>query len=283
MELMDLDYGLKAVAASGHVLNLQQQTCIQAGLTMLRSRERCDSIYFWGRIYGEEQDYYMAYALKDSDFEFPSKQFFFATEDFEFKPLPQLTEEAADRIIDLGLGTVFKGRPDEVIEGLPEGGMLTEDLAGNNMAAGGGAKLTEADRLAQAVQEIDFDTSAAPRGAFKLTESHRVVPSANFRGLGVTESTQLGSYVHLRPPTSAAALRALARSDAAFYGDFLDPLDGDLPKGCWAVRRDPSTQSATLRSLIWPGYVAYHAPGTDRFGGLYFGDAQKSRDLPFIL
>lgn len=270
MDLMDLDSGLKAVVASGHVLNLQEQTCIQAGLTALRSQERLDTVFLWGKIYGVETDYYLAYGLRDVDFEFPSKQFYFATDDFEFRQMPQLTEESADKILDLGLETPFKGNPAEIIEPLAEG-----DEPGN--------KLTEADRLSQVVQEIDFDTAAVPRGAFNLSESHRVVPSANFRGLGLTESAQLSSYVHFRNPTSVAALRALAKSDAAFYADFLDPLDGDLPKGCWAVRRDPAMQCATLRSLIWPGYVAYHVPGTKRFGGLYFGYAYKNRDLPFIL
>merc|ERR1711865_181334 len=143
--------------------------------------------------------------------------------------------------------------------------------------------LTEADRLSQIVQEIDFDTAAVPKGAYALNEAHMVVPSSDFKGLGLTEAKALASFVHFRSPTSVACLRALARTDVQFYSNFLDPLKEDLPKGCWAVRQDPSASLVTLRSLNWPGYVSYHIPGTTKFGGLYFGHGQKNRDLPFIL
>jgi len=133
------------------------------------------------------------------------------------------------------------------------------------------------------VQEIDFDTAVVPKGAHALNEAHVVVPSGDFKGLGLSEAMSLSKYVHFRSPSSIAALRALARTDAQFYANFLDPLEGDLPKGCWAVRQDPSATLVTLRSLTWPGYIAYHVPGTTKFGGIYFGYAQKSRDLAFLL
>merc|ERR1712072_1259169 len=68
------------------------------------------------------------------------------------------------------------------------------------------------------------------------------------------EAKALASYVHFRPPTSVACLRALARTDGQFYTNFLDPVKEDLPKGCWGVRQDPSVSLVTLRSLMWPGY-----------------------------
>merc|ERR1711990_640289 len=132
-------------------------------------------------------------------------------------------------------------------------------------------------------QEIDFDTAIVPKGAYALNEAHQVVPSSDFKGLGLTEAKALASYVHFRPPTSVASLRALARTDVQFYKNFLDPVTDDLPKGCWACRQDPSASLVTLRSLMWTGYCSYHIPGSTKFGGLYFGYGQKNRDLPFIL
>jgi len=280
MELADLEYGLKSVSSAGHLFNFQELTSLQAALTILRSSGTYDSIYLWGKIFGQQADYYIAYGLRDSEFEFPSKTFYVASEpksvdgialaDFAFRELPRLTEEVADRIMSLGLDNLFTGVADFVIEPAAE---LGPDQS----------PLTELDRLSQVVQEIDFDTAVVPMGAYALNEARVVIPSLDFKGLGLTEAKSLSSYVHFRPPTSVACLRALARTDIDFYSNFLDTLQDDLPKKCWACRQDASISMVTLRSLSWPGYVAYHVPGSTKFGGLYFGYGQKNGDLPFIL
>lgn len=296
MELYDLEYGMKSVASAGFVLNCQEVTALQAGLTILRSKEQYDNIYLWGKVFGQKADYYIAYGLRDSEFEFPSKNFYVAMEgkgvevgegqppiaEFEFQPLPRLTEEQADRIIALGADKVFTGVPTTPLEP-PVDPEAAADPPPEGEQPPAAPVLTEADRLSQVIQEIDFDTAAVPKGAYALNEAHLVVPSSDFKGLGLTEAKSLASYVHFRPPTSVACLRALARTDVQFYSNFLDPLKEDLPKGCWAVRQDPSVSLVTLRSLNWPGYCSYHIPGTSKFGGLYFGYGQKNRDLPFIL
>jgi len=274
MELTDLEFGLKAVASGGSVLNVSELTGLQAGLTLLKAQDKYQSIYFWGKINGTEADYYLAYGLRDSAIEFPTKNFYFAGVDFNFQALQRPTEEVADSVIALGLRKPLTGVITASLDlGYPEGETPPESLM----------KLTEADRLAQLVQEIDFDTAAVPKGAHALNEAGVVVPSSNFQGLNAVEATSLEKFAHFRPPNSVAALRALARTDSQFYGNFLDTLDGDLPKGCWAVRQDPTAAVVTLRSLTWPGYIAFHVPGTKKFGGLYFGFASKSRDLPFTL
>lgn len=288
MELFDLEYGLKSVSSGGNVLNCQELTCLQAGLNVLKIKSKAQAIYFWGKILGTSSDYYVAYALGDAEFEFPSKNFYYAGEDFDFKELPRLTEEIADRIIDLGIDSPFNGDPTKAVEPDSPGEGDTPEADPDAAAEannGGGEKLkiTELDRLAQVIQEIDFDTAVVPKGAHALNEAQAVVPSSDFKGLGLTEATDLKKYLHFRPPTSVASLRALARTDVQFYSEFLDPLEGDLPRGCWAVRQDPSIALVTLRSLSWPGYLAFHIPGTTKFGGLYFGYAAKNRDLPFIL
>jgi len=290
MELFDLESGLKSVSPVGNVLNCQEVISLQAALTILRSKDKYDKIYLWGKIFGQKADYYIAYGLRDSEFEFPSKNFYVAFEakgveglepplpEFEFQPLPRLTEEVADRIISLGVDKIFTGVPTFAIEPV-----ANPDNPDEERPADLPPPLTELDRLSQVIQEIDFDTAAVPKGAYALNESHIIVPSSDFKGIGATEAKSLASYVHFRPPTSVACLRALARTDVQFYSNFLDPLKEDLPQGCWAIRQDPSISLVTLRSLNWPGYVSYHIPGTTKFGGLYFGHGQKNRDLPFIL
>lgn len=290
MELCDIEYGIKSVASAGFVLNCQEITALTAGLTILKSQEKYDSIYFWGKIFGQQADYYIAYGLRESEFEFPSKNFYVAMEgkgaegagaEFEFQPLNRLTEDMADRILALGVSKIFTGVPSTLLEA-----PVDPDAAADPDAPEGGEPtipLTEADRLSQMVQEVDFDTAVVPKGAYALNENHLVVPSSAFKGLGLTESKSVDNYVHFRPPTSVACLKALAKTDVQFFFNFLDPLKDDLPKGCWAARQDPSVALVTLRSLAWPGYVSYHVPGSTKFGGLYFGYGQKNRDLPFIL
>eukprot|EP00929_Paragymnodinium_shiwhaense_P043981 TRINITY_DN2256_c0_g2_i1.p2 TRINITY_DN2256_c0_g2~~TRINITY_DN2256_c0_g2_i1.p2 ORF type:complete len:289 (-),score=100.16 TRINITY_DN2256_c0_g2_i1:125-991(-) len=288
MELFDLEQGVKAVACGGHVLNCQEVTCIQAGLNAVKCADKFNEIYFWGKIFGQTGDYYLAYGLKDDEFEFPAKVFYYANgESYEFKPLPQLTQDIANKLEALGTEAPFTGNPSKIeeppVEGEEEAPPAEEGEEGEAGQSDKPKKLMEADRLAYVVAEIDFETSVVPKGAHSLSEAHTVVSSNSFKGLGLTEAEQLKNYVHFRQPTSIASQRALARSDVQFYSDFLDPIEADLPKGCWVARRDHSVALVTLRSLSWPGYTAYHIPDTKKFGGLYFGYGQKNRDLPFLL
>jgi len=284
MELYDLEHGLGSIASTGCVLNCQDLVGLKAGLMLLKTREKFPEIFFWGKILGQELDFYVAYGMRESEFEFPSKQFFYAGEEFEFKTLPRLTEELADRVIEVltEKDMPFTGKVEQLLEPPAEDAEPPPDDDAEAQVADKPKPLTELERLSQVVQEIDFDTAAVPAGAYCLNEAHLVVRSSNFRGLGATEATVLEKYVHFRPPTSVAALRALARSDVQFYSSFLDPLE-DLPRGCWAVRQDFSATLVTLRSLTWPGYCAFHVPGTLKFGGAYIGYAQKNSDLPFLL
>jgi len=55
MELYDLEYGLKSIASAGFVLNCQEVIALQAGLTILRSNEKYDNIYLWGKSSGKRQ------------------------------------------------------------------------------------------------------------------------------------------------------------------------------------------------------------------------------------
>jgi radial spoke head protein 9 len=284
MELFDLESGLKAVSSGGNVLNCQELTGVQAGLTLLKSKEKLPEIYFWGKIFGSKADYYLACGLGDTGFEFPTKLFYYAGDDFDFKALPSLTQDMAELITELSAEKPFIGDPTTSLKegGAEEGGAEEADEA-QAQAADPAKSLTEVHKLALAVQEIDFDTAVVPKGAHALNEAHVVVKSSDFKGLGVTEASALGKYMHFRAPSSVASLRALARTDAQFYANFLDSLEGDLPKGCWAVRQDPSAAVVTLRSLNWPGYIAYHVAGTTSYGGAYFGFAQKCKDLAFLL
>mmetsp|Transcript_59048 Transcript_59048/g.141025 ORF Transcript_59048/g.141025 Transcript_59048/m.141025 type:complete len:288 (-) Transcript_59048:126-989(-) len=287
MDLLEFEFGLNAIASGGFVLNCQERIGLESGLTILKSQEQLDSVYFWGKLFGQTKDYYIAYSLSDAAFEFPVKTFYFATDEFAFQKLDKLTEEVADKVNELALEKAFVGDPEALlvppVEGEGEEPPADEEGQEGEPVKEEGLKLKELHRLAQVVFEIDFDTSVVPKGAYALNEDHKVVPSSDFRGLTYNKATSAEKYVHFRTPTSVNALRAMARSDIHFYADFLDPIYSDLPQNCWVVRKEPTGALVTLRSLCWPGYVAYHAPNTTKFGGLYVGYGQRCRDLPFIL
>lgn len=277
MELYDLEFGLDQVASAGNTLNIHEITGLQAGLTTLKCDEKFTNIYFWGKIFGKEGDYYIAYGLGKAEFEFPQKKFYYSGESFAFSELPLITEVEAEEIIALCSERSFEGKPDTPLKPAVEAG---EGAEGAEEAA---KVLTEVDYLAQVVQEIDFDTAVVPKGAYCVSEEHQVVSAIDFKGLSNMEAASLSSYLHYRPPMSIAKLRALARDDVQFYSNFLDPLEEDLPSGCWAIRQEPSATLVSVRSLNWPGYIGFHVPGTPKFGSCYFGYAQKNRDLPFLL
>jgi len=75
----------------------------------------------------------------------------------------------------------------------------------------------------------------------------------------------------------------IARDDALFSFDFLDPVVEDKPKGCWSIQTDASKSNATIRSLLWPGFVAYHRANSSTYGYCYIGNGIKNADLPFLL
>lgn len=285
MELTDLESGLKLTASGGNVLNCQETSGLQAGLALLKSKEKFVSINFWGKVFGQKGDYYVAYGLRDGDFEFPTKHFFFAGKDFQFGALTPPSQEEAARIFELWGDKPLTGEHGTLIEQQnPDEEQPPADEEEGAPVQEGPKKLTEADRLAQLVQEIDFDTCCVPRGAYTINEAHTVVASQDFKGLSPTDSTALTSYVHFRAPVSIASLRTLARKDAQAHSQhILDGLDSDQPKGAWTIRKDPTASLVTLRSLSWPGYIAYHVPDTKKFGGVYFGNAQKELWLPFMI
>ena len=57
------------LSGQGYTLNVQELTAINSGLTKLQSNEKYDKIYFWGKIFGNTSDYYIAYGLRDAEFE----------------------------------------------------------------------------------------------------------------------------------------------------------------------------------------------------------------------
>lgn len=262
----------------GATLNIHEQSMLRASLSKLQASEKFGRVYFWGKIIGSSRDYFIAYGMRDSEVEFPTKQFYCATDEkFEFGDLPLLTEEEVKRIEDFPKDSHFKGEPDS---NLFEAGEDEEPVEENPDEP----KLTELHRLSYTVQMLDFDCSVVPAAAWILTDAHKVSPTPDFRGLSYNELSDLSSYAHFRPPENFAKLRAMARNDAEWKSsNFLDRITGDLPKGCWTHRMSAGTSSVLLRSLSWPGYSFYAVADKGYYASCYIGHGIKNHDLPFLL
>merc|ERR1719321_371132 len=73
-------------------------------------------------MFGKEGDYYIAYGLRPTEFEFPQKKFYFAGEAFDFAELPLISENEAQEIVDLCQDRALEGKPDTPLKPTSEGG-----------------------------------------------------------------------------------------------------------------------------------------------------------------
>lgn len=143
--------------------------------------------------------------------------------------------------------------------------------------------ITEDKRLAAMIATLDHDTAIVPRGALRLTPTNAIEQSRTFEGLNFIEAQNLQSYFHLRVAESLPQKTLLERAKLDKALDFLDTIADDTPYGVWNVQTSRGGAVVHLRSLLWPGFVFYHAVGTRKFGYLYWGSAEKNLDLPFML
>lgn len=147
--------------------------------------------------------------------------------------------------------------------------------------------LTEEARLACVVQQITKDVVVVPKGAYYRDAQGHIVRNQLFNGLTKQELTLPSSYQHFRKP------RATENQQELF-----ETIEKDQPKGTlgiyvemishwligvWSIKPEQGGQFTVLRSLLWPGYVAYYAAAQNKHGWVYIGTGQKNHDAGFQL
>lgn len=274
MELCDLELGLKHLSSQGYTLNVQEIAMLNANLNKLQAEEKFGKIFFWGKIFGKGRDYFIAYGLRDQNVEFPSKQFYCATDEkFEFADLPVLTDDDAAKISTFAQDTAFSGEPDSLLF------TPVDDDEGAEPEF-----LTELHRVAYTIQSLNHDTSVVPVDAYVLNDAHQVVEAPDYKGLQYASLSDLASYAHFRPAENVGKLRAMAKDDVDWKnGNFLDRLTSSLPKKSWATRLDAGSSSVHLRSLLWPGYAFYAVAQKSYHGSIYIGHGIRNNDLAFLM
>merc|ERR1712100_721358 len=101
--------------------------------------------------------------------------------------------------------------------------------------------------------------------------------------MGHGEASSLENFYHFRQPTSLKSKSALERKGLVKATDFLDPIAGDLPFGCWAAKQNASKTCVTLSSLRYPGYHFFSRINSSSYGGAYFGNGIENTDLIFMI
>lgn len=260
----------------GACLSQEELAGLEVALHQRQMEEKLPSpLSFWGKIIGEENDYFIAYSLTPA-FGFPTKKFYFATSNniYALKQLPDVTEETTRK--SLGVTGRFRGDPsfpleEEVVDPAAEEGAPPPDT------------FRELHRLAVTVSSIDGSCSVVPVGSFVSAASKQIVANGSYAGLSYEAAGNLRSYLHFRAPRSALAMAANERAGIARPGDIFDSCTDDAPKGVWSLNYDSTGTHAVLKNAYWNGYCHFQTVGEPTFGGVYFGIGVPNLDLAFGL
>lgn len=274
-------------AANGVTLSIEERLKLETQLDKLKSDIKSDEMWFWGKIMGVEKDYYVAEAIYYKEHPvFPQKKFFFcSSSNFIFSELPEIQEHHLPDFPKFN--TYFIGNPDIILEKYEDRqttGIIDEEEIekGNFNPVLKKKNLTESDRLSYVVRSIENDTSVVPMGGFKMLPIKEMRRNDIFEGLPSEEIDQLGKYFHFRAPQNQNKKDLIAMGKAVFDFGFLDSIEEDKIKGSWSIQVDSAKTVSNIRSMIWPGYFAYHKTNTTMFGGVYIGYGIKNVDIPFM-
>ena len=224
-----------------------------------------EELYFWGKISGEENDYFVAFGINfRNNYGFPKKIFYYtASNTFKFEELPE-TFPYHDEDFKKTYWKALKGKPEDIIkkykEDIPEGEQNQEPPQEN--------KEGEAQPKIQD-PDASVDDNAPKKEPPKENFTEKLKLSYLIRQIDIiiTEDKKL----------------FIENVDAIFSEDILDSITTDPVKGSWSIQLDSTKTIVNLRNLLWPGFFAVHQSGTNLYGCVYFGDGKKNADLPFML
>jgi radial spoke head protein 9 len=291
------------ISSQGSTLSSKEDLGLSLSLHKLSGQVSTSKVYFWGRIRGASQDYYIAYYWTEGE-----KKFLVSSgNQFDFKPIASINSEQSEWLQSHHHHTIeFSGNLSQRLtpEPTPEEEQQEEetDPSQNDQSETAPAdpatddnenqqppstnetatteekpkkkkkapvEVFESHKLAQTISSIERDTSLVPFGSFILNDAGVIVEDNTFKGLTYQESLNLANYYHLRV------------QHPGDFQDFMPCIVDDLPRNQWVIRNEIG--ATVIRSLLWPGYSFYHTPGTPYFGGVYIGDGIKQADLAFLL
>lgn len=138
---------------------------------------------------------------------------------------------------------------------------------------------TEEDRLSYTVHAIESECQLVPVGAFRMIAAHEIRYNEQYNGIR-PHHLGLDNFVHFRYPLGSAAKQKIESVEAVFSPELFDKVENP---SYWSAQPNLSQTLVTVRSLLWPGYVAYGWVNRQSFGGGYFGNGLKQVELPFYI
>jgi len=279
---MDLA-SIENLGPSGYTLSLEEKAALRVSMLQRSREENLGKLKFWGKVFGETNDYLVAFALVPG-YGFPTRKYFYCTtNDFTLSQMPALTDEWSKMAAAISMP--FRGEPSLPLTATGEAGEEPpepEAVDGEEPPAPVEV-FREMHRLANLVSQIDNDVAVLPRGAFIVDAAHNVIQNKSFEGLSFEAAKSLANYYHFRTPQSARARACFEKPGLVRPSDFMDPLTEDAPKGVWSVNYDASSTMSVLRSFYWMGYYFFHVIDTAEYGGVYFGNGLPNTDLAVML
>jgi radial spoke head protein 9 len=280
----------------GFGLNSAQSLLVTNSLKKILLQEKLTNIHLWGKIFGRDKDYLIAYSIIASN---PlSKKFYFSNDGgIQFGSVPPLDDWIIDHTNNNNnVSGMFTGDPSHVLskesqeneeEHQPNDDDDNDESEQKNkqkITDPAKRKLTELDRLSSSVNAIDHCTCIVPRGVNYVTPIGEVVTNSNFKGLSRHDSVDLKSYLLNRVAEETSTKIRISKQKLSNNFDFLDSLAdlNNLP-GSWCIDVSESGESVRLRNLEWIGYEFHLEINTKKYVGAYFGDGQKNADIMFML
>ncbi|KAJ0060894.1 hypothetical protein NL108_001742, partial [Boleophthalmus pectinirostris] len=91
-------------------------------------------------------------------------------------------------------------------------------------------KMTEENRLAVTVYQIDLEVSVVPRGAFIKSPHGLVQVNRSFGGLSYSEAGKLDNFLHFTKQKNMKKRSILEMADLNPVMDIMDLISDDIPK-----------------------------------------------------
>ncbi|XP_072297369.1 radial spoke head protein 9 homolog [Eucyclogobius newberryi] len=268
-------HALDLVSSSGHTLTEEEKTVLLTSLIILKKSFKFNRVLFWGRIFGLNNDYFIA--LGRGEDEMHEQKYLYSFNCLDWYLLPPSTDSMVQEVSKAARGH-FMGDPSHVYEHV-ERQSKGEEAEAEDLVI----KVTEENRLVVTVYQIDQEVSVVPRGAFIKRPHELVLVNRSFMGLSYSEAGKLENFLHFTKQKNMKKRSILEMADLNPVIDFMDLLSDDIPKGSWHLRFECADQVCVIRSHLWLGLTFYHIPKTPQHGYVYFGYGTKNLDLPFML
>ncbi|XP_012253444.1 radial spoke head protein 9 homolog [Athalia rosae] len=280
MDCMRLLETLDYLGYGGVCVGTENSQVLQNSLLILQKENHFRKCYYWGRINGVQNDYYIAYGYENDCLN--GRIYFYSTNCLDWMLMPKVTK--CGRFLAPLAVTKLEGDTSVITNVYKANPPYPPNEDPKRHYKGPiPSELKEEDRLASIVEMINEDAFIVPRGAWFKCPNGEIRDNPGFQGLSVFDARHLKSFLHGRLPHEKWNTNLLTRSDYNYAIDFLDTIDRDIPEGCWNLQLVQGCCTVILHSLFWPGMIFYHTLNSPHYGSLYVGNGKKNLDVPFMI